>query len=115
VLGLENVSLLWASFQLTYPKSSLGYATAINDYQATCVVKLQIAIGCALASYQFPINAIPRMQFLTYLLSIPSVYITVGNLFWKGLHACIERVVYSHVSFVDSIMVDISVISAKEK
>jgi hypothetical protein len=114
-LGHQNVSLPWASFQLTNPKSSLGYATAINDYQATCVVKLQIAIGRALASYQFSISAIASIHFLPHLLSLPLIYIIVWNLFWKDLHACIKRIVFPHVNIAISIMMNITAISTKKK
>jgi hypothetical protein len=43
---LENVFLLWASFELTYPKSSLGYATAINADRE--------AMRCKTLNYYWP-------------------------------------------------------------
>ena len=45
-MQLENVSLLRASFQLTYPKSSLGCTTAINVWRA--------ALRCKTLNYYWP-------------------------------------------------------------
>lgn len=80
-----------------------------------CVVKFQITIGRARASYQFPISGIPMMQLLSYLFSIPSTSITVGKLFFKRLHALLKRNEYPPINFDVSRVIDISTISTKGK